>query len=47
MLRYEYYYEDDNKDDCEIQKDACDVSEEQRAFVTALGLRNACVHVGK
>ena len=40
MLRYDYRY--DNED-----YDACDVSEEQRAFVFALGLTNACVQLGK
>lgn len=40
MFRYEYSYDDENRD-------ACDICEKQRAFVFALGLTNACVHVGK
>ena len=40
MFRYEYYFDDE-------RKDACDVCEEQRAYIVALGLTNACVQLGK
>lgn len=40
MLKYDYYFEDDDKD-------SCDICDEQRAYVIALGLRNACVPFGK
>lgn len=40
MLKYEYYYESEHKD-------SCDVCEEQRAYIIALGLTKACVQIGK
>ena len=40
MLRCEDFYESDHKDSCVI-------CEEQRAYVFALGLTNACVQIGK
>ena len=40
MIRYEYYYDSESKD-------TCDVCEEQREYVIALGLTNACVQLGK
>ena len=40
MLKYEYSYDSD-------YRDACDVSDEQRAYVFALALTNACVQLGK
>ena len=40
MFKFEYYYDED-------QKDSCDIFDEQCAYFTALGLRNACVQIGK
>ena len=40
MFKYDYYFD-------ESTKDSCDISEEQRAYVIALGLRNACSQVGR
>ena len=40
MFRYKDYYAEDHKDTCEIY-------EEQRAYVIALGLTNACFQLGK
>ena len=40
MLKYDYFYESE----C---KDSCDICDEQRKYVIALGLRNACVQIGK
>ena len=40
MLRYEYYYDSE-------RRDSCDICEEQRLYVIALGFRNACVQIGK
>ena len=40
MLKYGYQYESEDKD-------ACDISDEQRAYVFALALTNACVQLGK
>ena len=46
MLRFEDYYESD-KDTCATHRDPCDIFEEQRAYVIALGLTKACVQIGK
>ena len=40
MLRYDYDYEREHRD-------PCDVFEEQRAYVIALGLTNAFMQLGK
>lgn len=40
MLKYDDIYESDHKD-------TCDIFEEQRAYVIALGLTNACAQIGK
>ena len=40
MFKYDFYFEENHKD-------SCDMCEEQRAYVFALGLRNACVQIGK
>lgn len=40
MLRYDYYYENE----C---IDSCDICEEQRSYIIALGFRNACVQIGR
>lgn len=40
MLKYDDGYESENRD-------TCDICEEQRAYVFALGLTNACVQFGK
>lgn len=40
MLKYDYYYEDE-------RIDSCDICDEQRKYVIALGLTNACVQLGK
>ena len=40
MLRYDDYYEDNTKDTCEV-------SEEQAAYLFALGLTQACNQIGK
>ena len=40
MLKYDYFYESEHRDTCEI-------FEEQRAYVIALGLTNACAQLGK
>ena len=40
MLRSEYDYESENLD-------SCDIFEDQRAYIVALGLMNACMKFGK
>ena len=40
MLKYEYFYESE-------RQDSCDICEEQRQYIIALGLTNACVRVGR
>ena len=40
MFKYGYYYESEHKDTCEI-------CEEQRAYIIALGLTNACTQIGR
>lgn len=40
MFRFEDYYED-------VNHDTVDVSEQQIAYVTALGLTQACTQIGK
>ena len=39
MMKYEYYNDE--------ERDACDISEEQRAYVFALGLTIARIQLGK
>ena len=45
MFKYDYSYESENTS--AIHRDPCDVFEEQRAYVFALGLSKACVQIGK
>ena len=40
MFKYDYYYEEE-------KKDTCDVCEGQIAYLVALGLTNACVKFGR
>ena len=40
MLRYKYDFDNENKD-------TCDIFEEQRAYIIALGFTNACMKFGK
>ena len=40
MLRRDYYYENE-------EKDTCDVCEDQTFSLIAFGLAQACMHIGK
>ena len=47
MLNYQYRYESEKEDTCATHRDACEVCEEQRAYVFAWGLTKACAQLGK
>ncbi|MCH5152776.1 MAG: hypothetical protein J1F68_02295 [Clostridiales bacterium] len=45
MLKYDYFNNVEHMEDS--HRDPCDIFEEQRAYVFALGLTNACCQIGK
>lgn len=40
MFKYDYFYEDE-------QRDTCDICDDQIAYIVALGLTQACTQIGK